>query len=203
MVQRILVLLAVVCLTLPSSAKDKKKDQLPESILRAHYVAVIGDPDAGISTTDPGGDRVARRDVEAALEKWGRFHITLDTSNADLIVVLRKAKKAGAPTIGGGNPNDGPVVMDPSGNGDVRIGTTVGRPPRASDSDATWGRGPTARSEIGPSEDMFSVYSGRATDPLDSPPLWRYSGRNALRHPSVPAVDKFRKAIGDSEQAKP
>ena len=40
MVQRILVLLAVVCLTLPSSAKDKKKDQLPESILRAHYVAV-------------------------------------------------------------------------------------------------------------------------------------------------------------------
>ena len=113
------------------------------------------------------------------------------------------ASRPGLPTIGGGNPNDGPVVMDPSGNGDVRVGTTVGRAPRASDSDATWGRSPTARSEIGPAEDLFSVYAGRFTDPLDSPPLWRYSGRNALQHPGVPAVDKFRKAIEDSEKSKP
>ena len=200
---RMAVLMLLISLTLPCAAKDKKKDRLPETVLRAQYVAVLADPDAGVTLTDPGGNRVARRDVEDAIEKWGRYKVTMDASNADLIVVVRKASRPGLPTIGGGNPNDGPVVMDPSGNGDVRVGTTVGRAPRASDSDATWGRSPTARSEIGPAEDLFSVYAGRFTDPLDSPPLWRYSGSNALQHPGVPAVDKFRKAIEDSEKSKP
>jgi len=50
---------------------------------------------------------------------------------------------------------------------------------------------------------LFSVYAGHFADPLDAPPLWRYSGRNALQHPGVPAVEKFRKAIEDSEKSKP
>src|SRR4051812_31435470 len=102
---RIAILLAVISLALPCGAKDNKKDRLPETVLRAQYVAVLADPDAGVSVTDAGGNRVARRDVEDAIEKWGRYKVTMDSSNADLIVVVRKASKPGAPTIGGGNPN--------------------------------------------------------------------------------------------------
>ncbi|HXZ81370.1 MAG TPA: hypothetical protein VEG30_15685 [Terriglobales bacterium] len=36
--------------------------------------------------------------------------------------------------------------------------------------------------------------------PLDSPPAWRYTAKDALRSPSVPAVAKFRKAIEDAEK---
>lgn len=203
MAQRIGILLAVLILILPCGAKDKKKSRLPELILRAQYVAVIADPDSGVSLSDPGGNRMAVQDVEAALQKWGRFKVTIDTSNADLIVVVRRPPEPGLPTIGGGNPNDRPVVLDPSGNGDMRMGTTIGRAPRASDSDATWGRGPTTRAEAGPSEDLFSVYGGHTARPVDAPPLWRYMGSDALHHPGVPAVEKFRKAIEDSEKAKP
>ena len=201
--RRIGILLALLALTLPCAGKDKKKNQLPELILRAQYVAVLEDPDAGVSLTDVGGNRDAQSDVETALERWGRFKVTVDPSNADLVIVVHKSNKAVTPTIGGGNRNDRPVILDPSGNGDIRVGTTVGRPPRGMDSDATWGGGPTARTEIGPAEDMFSVYPGHIADPSDSVPLWRYTGRGALQHPGVPAVEKFRKAIEDSEKTKP
>jgi hypothetical protein len=200
--ERTALTLCILLLTLPCLGKDKKKDRLPELIMRAQYVAVVEDPDSGISLADPAGNRVAQRDVEMALEKWGRFKITIDPGSADLVVVVRKANKVGSPTIGGGTRN-GPVVMDPSGNGDVRIGTTIGRPPGRSNSDPTWGDGPRGRAEVGPAEDLFTVYAGHTNEPLDSVLLWRYSGRSALQHPGVPAVEKFRKAIEDSEKAKP
>ena len=152
MVQRLGTLLVGLLLLLPCSAKDKKKNSLAELVLRAQYVAVIADPDAGIAVTDIGGNRTARSDVESALEKWGRFKVTTDTTNADLIVVLRKAAKKGIPTIGGGRPNDQSVIFDPSPNGDIRVGTTVGKAPRTSRSEDASNGGPTLRSEIAPTE---------------------------------------------------
>jgi hypothetical protein len=51
---------------------------------------------------------------------------------------------------------------------------------------------------------MFVVYRGSKDDPywspLDAPPVWRYSGIDALASPSVPAVEVFRKLIADSEK---
>lgn len=38
--------------------------------------------------------------------------------------------------------------------------------------------------------------------PLDTPPLWRYTGKDALKAPRVDAVEQFRKAVNESEQQR-
>jgi len=50
---------------------------------------------------------------------------------------------------------------------------------------------------------MFVVYRGTTdpnSSPLDAPSVWRYSGKDALASPSVPAVEVFRKLIAESEK---
>ena len=48
------------------------------------------------------------------------------------------------------------------------------------------------------------VYRGSKDDPywtpLDAPPVWRYTAKDALDSPGVPAVEVFRKLIADSEK---
>ena len=176
----------------PCAGKDKKKSTLPEVVLRARYVVLMSDPDEGVSIMNPGENTMARRDVESAIRKWGRFTITLDARNADLVFVLRKGGAAVKPTMGG-IPNEPPIAAGPMGDGaeiDVRTGRQG--PSR-----------PAMRTEVGTADDVFSVYMARGDNPLDSPPLWRYVARDALQHPTVPAVEKFRKAIEEAEKAKP
>ncbi|HTF65623.1 MAG TPA: hypothetical protein VK638_23345, partial [Edaphobacter sp.] len=64
-------------------------------------------------------------------------------------------------------------------------------------------RRPQPQAEIGnaTSEDSFLVYRRRTENPLDSSPVWRYMAKNCLKPPTVPAVDVFRKAVNDAEQA--
>ena len=45
------------------------------------------------------------------------------------------------------------------------------------------------------------VYRGKVDDPLTSSPVWRYEAKNALKPHNVPAVDAFRKAVSEAEQA--
>jgi hypothetical protein len=205
-VSRFLPLLLVPAIALPLTAKDKKKETLSDLILRARYATVIISPDAGVSPASPAGDQTARTDVETALEKWGRFHLTQDAANADLIIVVRKGGQAVKPTLGGGNPNDHPVVVDPGSGGEIRLGGHS-RPPSSGDGSSS-PSGPLPRAEVGDNRDIFSVYRsngiGASIDSaLDAPPLWRYASSDALKHPSVPAVEKFRKAIEDAEKANP
>jgi hypothetical protein len=51
---------------------------------------------------------------------------------------------------------------------------------------------------------MLTVYrsgtSDTSTSPLDAPAVWRYSGKDALEAPTVPAVEAFRSAIAESEK---
>jgi len=195
-----LVLIAFVA-TNPSAAKDKKKATLPGLVLRARYVAVVVDPDAGLSLTNPGENSTARSDVEWAIRKWGRFALTLDTGNADLIFVLHKGGAPVKPTIGG-IPNEPPVVLGADDDSGVGVTMSTGRRP-VSSSDSQMGPHPSMRTEVSTPDDVFSVYRGREDNPLDAPPLWRYIARDGLKHPGVPAVDKFRKAIEDAEKAKP
>jgi len=214
----VLVLIAFVA-TNPSVAKDKKKATLPELVLRARYVAVVVDPDAGVSMMNPGENSTARSDVEWAIRKWGRFALTLDTRDADLIFVLHKGGAAVKPTIGG-IPNEPPVVLAPGDDSGVGVTMSTGRRPDLSSSNSQMGRHPTIgrpdlsssdserdrhptmRTEVGTPDDVFSVYLGGEDNPLDAPPLWRYIARDGLKHPGVPAVDKFRKAIEEAEKAK-
>src|SRR5207244_3069975 len=84
------MVIMLVMLAISASPKEKK-EIIPALILRAQYVAVIVDPEAGISVANPGEDGIARSDVEAALEKWGRFKLTVNPENEDLVVVVRDA----------------------------------------------------------------------------------------------------------------
>src|ERR1700757_936639 len=79
-------------------AKNKKKQVLPDYVLKAQTVVVVIHPDAGEPLKNPTANRTAQDDVEKALMKWGRFKLVMDARTADLVVAVRKGH-AGGPTI--------------------------------------------------------------------------------------------------------
>jgi len=198
-----IALLVVLLLTLPVVAKNKKKPTLPDLILKAQTVYVVIHPDAGEPLTDPMANRTAEDAVEKAIMKWGRFRLEPGSQTADLIIAVRRGHASG-PTIRNSPADDRPVVIQPNGQGDARVGGHQGRPPDLSDPGlgGPTDRGPQISNQIGSSEDSFEVYMGGVDYPLDAPPLWRYTAKDALKSPRVDAVEQFRKAINESEQQR-
>ena len=197
--RRSLVLSVLFLSCLVATAKDKKKAILPVDVLQAHTAWVIVDPHAGVDVTDPNANRIARADVETALAKWGRLMPVTDPSQADIIIVIRKSNgKLAQETIGGAPINTPPPVIAQRTDSGISASGRAGPPLETSD--------PHPQMEVSSPDDTFAVYRGdpnRITDqnPLDSPPVWRYTRKDALESPGVPAVDAFRKAINDSEKA--
>jgi hypothetical protein len=192
--------LALLLLVPQAGAKKKKKQVLPDSVLKAQTVAVVIRPDAGEPVTNPLANRTAQDNVKDAMRKWGRFRLVTDAQTADLIVAVRKGHASG-PTIGNSPADDQPIIYQPSG-GDVPGAGQHGRSPdltnpglgRPAD------RGPHITNEMGSAEDSFEVYIGGIDYPLDAPPLWRYMAKDALNTPQVAALEQFRNAINESEQ---
>ena len=183
-----------------ATAKDKKKVLLPTDVLQARTVLVVIDPDAGTSVDAPLDNRTARDAVESALMNWGRFRMALNASDADLVISVRKGSgKVAQPTIGGIPNDDRPLIFQPSESG-PRMGGQRGTPPPLSGPTGAQQQGPYPQVEAGDPNDTFLVYRGKRDDPLDSPPVWRYMAKDALRSPGVPAVDAFRKAITEAEK---
>lgn len=180
-------------------ATGKKKDLLPAYVLKARTVLVIIDPDVGTSMAAPQANKTAQDDVEKALMKWGRLAPVIAGMPADLVITVRKGSgKIVQPTIGGEPTNDRPVIVQQTDNA-IHIGVQQGRPPDATQS------GPQdtkahPQMEAGPPDDMFVVYEGSVGLHPDGPPVWHYSGKNALRSPDVPAVSEFRKIIEAAEK---
>jgi hypothetical protein len=199
--------IAVVVLLLSSLvgyAKDKKKTLLPADILQARTVLVVIDPNAGVDIQDPNANRLAQVDVEQALMKWGRFSVVQEASTADLVITVTKGNgKMAQPTIGGTPANNRPGMIQPMDSG-VRIGGRQGNTGNPGDPSNPQSSDPHPEVAIGQSQDMFVVYRTNKNDPrdtpLDSPAVWRYSSRDALHSPDVPAVDKFRDLIAESEK---
>ncbi|MGH9494468.1 MAG: hypothetical protein ACRD3B_05675 [Candidatus Sulfotelmatobacter sp.] len=204
-----LLLLLSVLLAVPAVAKDKNKDKdknksaLPEDVLRAQTVAVVVDPDAGEPLTRPMANSTARENVEKALSEWGRYRVVMDGERADLIIAVRTGTPRGTPTIKGGPLDQRPGVAQGT-DSTIRIGGHTGQNPQQNDPSMNpIDRGPRMGSEMGPSDDMFAVYRGGiGSYPLDAPPVWRYIAKNCLQAPDVAAVEKFRKAVTDSEKPK-
>lgn len=199
-----LVVFVLVLCCVAGSAKDKKKSYLPADVLRAETVLVLVDPKAGTDVQDPNANRIARVDVEQALMKWGRFSLAMEAETADLIITVRKGNgKVAQPTIGGVPNNNRPVIFEPS-DSSVRIGGRQGSNGNPNDPSNPQYPSPSPQVEVGPSQDMFVVYRGRKNDPdadpLDWPSVWRYSAKNALHSPDVPAVEEFHKLITESEK---
>jgi len=192
-------LILLLALLIPSAhAKDKKKI-LPAYVLQARTVLVVIDPDTGISPANPNANRIARSDVEAALLTWGRFTLVTDAQTADLVISVRRGNgKNVNPTIGG-VPNDRPVILQPTDSG-IHVGAQQGRNTPVTDPTAMPPTSPHPQTEIGSSDDMFTVFRGQVEYPLDAPPVWRYTAKDALSDPAVPAVAQFRKIIEETEK---
>ena len=141
-----------------------------------------------------------QRDVEIALRNWGRYEIT-SMPKADLIVVVRKGGHTVEPTMPDPRQSRRPGEVEPI-DGGIAIGAQRGSisnptqpptnyPPSVSPSRAEVTSTP---------DDSFVVYSGGFDDPLDSPSIFHFSAKDALKGPSVPAVDAFRKAVAETEK---
>jgi hypothetical protein len=193
--------LLLLCV-LAAAGKDKKKILLPDDVLEAKTVLVVIDPAAGVAIDAPMANRTAQQDVEKALMNWGRFTMAPDISTADLVISIRKGSgKIAQPTVGGVPINNRPVILQPSDSG-IGIGGHKGNPPMAGDPTNSQPQSPSSQVEVGESQDTFMVYRGKRDDALDYPSVWRYSAKNALRSPGVPAVDEFRKLIVEAEKQR-
>lgn len=203
MLNRAVAIAGCLLLTATGFAKDKKA-LLPAYVLTARTVTVIIDPEAGISVDDPRANEIARKDVETALLNWGRFDVRMDGQSTDLVIVIRKGHgRVVEPTISNPRQNNPAGSIDPYDNG-IAIGAQHGAAP-GSPIQSSSGQTPPPRPQVetGSAQDTFAVYrgSGDINNPLDAPAAWRYAASDALQSPSVPAVDKFRKAIADTEKA--
>ena len=199
----ILVAFAYFFQPLATFSRKKEKPVLPEILLKAQTVVVIIEPDAGEPMDDPSANRNAREQVEKALMNWGRFRLVQETSTADIVVAVKKGtEKAATPTIRGGPVDSRPGTVQSTDN-QIRIGAKHGQPPNGSaDPDASPSNGRAQRSvEVGPSEESFLVYLGGDTFKSNSASIWSYRAKNAMRPPDVTAVQEFRKAITEAEQA--
>jgi hypothetical protein len=181
-------------------AKNKKKQLLPDYVLRAENVMVVIPPDAGEALTNPRENRTAQDDVERAIVTWGRFRVTTNAQTADLIIAVRKGNKGG-PIIAHSPADNRPVIFEP-GIAGAQVGRQAGRPPDLSEPLPGGSRGPQLGNQIASSEDTFEVYMGGREYPLDAPPLWRYIAKDSLNAPQVDAVEQFRKAIEESEKQR-
>jgi hypothetical protein len=204
--RKILVFSLLALSSLIGVAKDKKKTVLPADILRAQTVLVVVDPNAGMDVADPNANRIAQVDVEQALMKWGRFSLAMDASTADLVITVSKGNgKIAQGDIGGVPVNNRPVIFQPNNSG-VLIGGRQGNNGNPNDPSNPQSQPPDPRPQatVGQSQDMFVVYRNNKNDPqsapLDTPAVWRYTSRSALRSPDVPAVDEFRNVIAESEK---
>ena len=201
LVSFLLVLFSIFPSIHPTEAKNKKKQQLPDIVLNAQRVLVVIQPDAGEPLTAPMANRNARQEVENALAKWGRFNVVMDGQMTDLVIAVRKGY-AGGPVINHFPMDDRPVIFEPN-DGNTRLGGSPNRRPDLNNPGlGPQDREPRLANQIGSSEDMFEVYIGGEDYPLDSPPIWRYSAKNALNGPQVAAVEQFRKAIEESEKQR-
>lgn len=186
----------------PLAQAKNKKAPLAADVLRAQTVLVVIDPEAGEPLTDPSANRNARDEVEKALMKWGRYRLALDAQTADLVFSVRRGTgRSVTPTIGNLPTDNRPVILQPT-DGGVRAGQQRGRPPDLNQPGIGGPQDtePRPRTDVGASEDTLEVYRGGVEHPLDAPAIWRYTGKDGLRAPKVPAVEQFQKAVDESEK---
>jgi hypothetical protein len=95
--------IALLLLLLPTvvlAQKKTKKPSIPEIFDHARYVYVEAVDGEEFNPNLYPADRNAIADVRDALHKWGRYNLTIDRAQADLVFVVRKGRLAGAEATG-------------------------------------------------------------------------------------------------------
>lgn len=139
---------------------------LPKLVVHAKYVLVTtyaGDDLTNYKVMPD--DRQAVVDVQNAIKKWGRYALTYDAKNADLILLVRK----------------GHTVESQPG---LQIGAGSATNPSI---------GAVAPTDIGDSRDMLALYD--AADGINSAPLWRDLMNAGLDPPQMRLVGELISAV--------
>ena len=176
-------LLAVASSQAQAQKKNKRKDQLPAILLQAQFVYVEAyDGDEFDPRLLP-QDRRAIAEVANAVQKWGRYRLTMRRSEADLVIVVRKGRLASA---------TGRVGVSIDAPSSVRI-----PPSDKTQTDTHVGAG----AEVGPPDDLMSVHMVTNGD-LGSP-LWRKSQKDGLEAPDLKLFQNFKEEVeATAAQAK-
>lgn len=123
------------------------------------------------------------------MRDWGRYVLTIDRNQAELIFVVRtgrvaEAKLGGSVGVGDRNPMGAPGQQRPIGTG-VMLGAAAGPP-----------------------DDLLRVCLPNGSRTLDSP-IWTRSEKDGLAGPEVPLLQQLKKAVehdyppATSQPAKP
>jgi hypothetical protein len=173
------LLLLVAPLAL-AQQKPKKHSDLPAVFSKARFVFVQAE-DGDIMR--PGlypEDRNAISDVQQGIRDWNRYAVAINRDDADLILIVRKGRIAGAQGrvgVSGGSPRQPGVPFPGSDPRQDGIGTSVG-----------------AAGEVGPPDDMLRVYTHTPDGKLTGP-LWSREMKDGLDAPSVLLLQQLKQAV--------
>ena len=174
----------LVCFLIVTLAQSKpKKPEVPAVFQNARYVyveAVDGD------LLKPGlypEDRQAISDVQDSIRAWNRYAIALNRNEADLVIVVRKARLAGAQVHGGVS---GGTRTQP---GQAPNPDSSGGPILQGGRSAEVGAG----AEVGPDVDLLRIYiqnDGELTGTV-----WSREQDGGLDAPAVPLIAQLKAAV--------
>jgi|SRR5271157_2596832 len=163
---------------LAAKDKTKKRPNLPVIFQSAHFVYVES-PEGDVMR--PGvypADRNAVLDVEDGIRDWKRYVLTTRRENADLVIVVRKGRIAGA------QPRGGVQVGAPR-----QPNQLPGHDPSQAEGDSVG-----AEAEIGPEDDMLRVFTLSSEGKLSNP-VWSRELKDGLARPSVPLLQQLKDEV--------
>jgi hypothetical protein len=122
-------------------------------------------------------DRQAIADVQTAIDKWGRYHLTMRRSEAEIVIQVSKGRLASAQVRAGGSIGSVPNGVEFPPGSRTETSTRVG-----------------AGGEIGPPDDLFWVYQVDTRGEL-SAPYWRMMKKDGLKTPDLELFKKFKEDV--------
>ena len=188
---KVAVLFLLLAPTLCVAQKKEKKPSIPAVFDHAQYVYVEAMDGGEFDRRLNPEDRMAIADVRDALKAWGRYELTFNRNQAELVFIVRKGRRAegrmGVGIGGGQDPSD--PTMGPRGTGN-------------SGSQGPHGPFLEVGGEAGPDNDLLQVCQLNA-DGSRSGPLWMQSQDNGLAAPRVRLIAQFRNAVDKAYPSTP
>jgi hypothetical protein len=167
-----LVVVAVVLPTLVFAQTKKKKKSLPAVFGTARYVYVQAEDGDAFTPGLQNEDLRAITDVQNGIQKWNRYALAANASDAELVFIVRKGRLVSGRLGGTVGAGSSPYPGEP-------------QTPRA---------GGLAGGEAGPPDDLLEVRMRLADGGL-SGPVWIRSQPEGLNGLHVPLLEQLREAV--------
>jgi hypothetical protein len=181
------ILLGFALLAFCSSLHAQTNQAYMNRILNARFVMVTTESGDVFDPRIISDDRKAAGDIQNKINEWKRFTLVYRQEDADIVIAVRTGGRFRA-------------------NGGIHVGnmprdTTGARIPDASNTNRQTTVGPIATADMGPKDDLFSVYD--AHDYPSSALLWRREQKDGLGYPTQPLFDQFKKEVEKAAKKKP